>query len=1094
MKKNEKKTKKIKKEAWQEALQQILFAEDEGENAPRISLVDEEIAFFPLARWVVRTAGAVVVVTDSLPHAEGLAADLRAFFLLVGVERAVHVLPELEQGAHGFVPESESERIRIFDRSTDEEAVFVCSISAVLAAAPKPEKFRDTFLELQPGTREWPPQRLATYLTEMDYDNEALVRIPGEFSLRGGVLDVFSPVDEYPLRLDYFGDELESIRHFDPETQRSIGEVRTCRIIPRGEQVLLDSEEAEEEATAFCFLDYFSWDRAFLTLIAPEMIEAHLEQYGTEAMLKDWSAWLRRTSSYGVLCDRHSEPPRIEQAKTEAFPAFALLAFRGVVTEEGEDLAELRQQFLQQQLERWTEAGQTVVFCSEIAQRREEILKLTAEMPGVFTVSATLSSGFQCPEQRLVVLSETEVFGRVQARPKPEKELFHADYLLHAGTELSVGDYVVHASYGVARFHGIRMENFYGRQQEVFTLEFADEARVHVPLEQAYLLSRYVGAGKRIPKLSRIGATQWKRLCSAAEEAVADLAAELIRIQAIRDAAPGVSFQVDEEAYRQFVAAFPYTETGDQIRAAQEVEADMAAPRPMDRLVCGDVGFGKTEIAMRAAFRAVLSGKQVVVLAPTTILVQQHYLTFSERFRDFPVLIRFLSRFQTSAQQREVLKELREGRVDIVVGTHRLLGKDVMFKDLGLVVVDEEQRFGVRHKERLKQLRVNVDLLTMTATPIPRTLYLSLSGARDMSTIVTPPVARLPVRTIVAQNDPRLVENAIRRELQRGGQVYYLHNRVQSIEGVAARLAELVPEAVIDVGHGQMDEHQLESVMLHFISGDIDVLVCTTIIESGMDIPNVNTIIIDRADRFGLAALYQLRGRVGRYHRQAYAYLLLPKYAVLQDTARARLSAIRKYTQLGAGFKLAVRDLEIRGAGNLLGPEQSGHINAVGFNLYCRLLQEAVGRLKNKEVPEVPEVDVILDFLVNGKSESTAVASACFSADYIVEEDLRVDVYRRLSLLRTEKDWQDFCAELRDRFGLIPLEAERMLQYALLRILAMERGLNGVRVKERRVFLQHQSGLVKTPGGALPQLTGETPDELLAELVELVRQRGHISA
>ena len=518
-----------------------------------------------------------------------------------------------------------------------------------------------------------------------------------------------------------------------------------------------------------------------------------------------------------------------------------------------------------------------------------------------------------------------------------------------------------------------------------------------------------------------------------------------------------------------FAEAFPYTETDDQLTAIDGTLHDMAAKRPMDRLICGDVGFGKTEVAMRAAFKAVMNGKQVAVLVPTTILSQQHFLSFTQRFRDYPVLIENLSRFVSAGQQKVVLEALKEGKVDIVIGTHRLLSFDVHFKDLGLLIVDEEQRFGVKHKERLKRMRANIDILTLTATPIPRTLYMSLSGLRDLSTIVTAPQERLPVQTVVAQFDETLIQQAIERELQRKGQVFFLHNRVQTIEKTATRISKLVPQARVAIGHGQMAEGDLEKVMLRVIEGEIDVFVCTTIIETGVDIPNANTIIIDRADRFGLADLYQLRGRVGRYHRQAYAYLLIPKYGVMVDNARKRLSAIRKYTQLGAGFKLAMKDLEIRGAGNILGAQQSGHIAAIGFDLYCQLLKEAVSRLKNEPVAKRPNIQFDIDFVTFGETHETGLVSAHIPRTYMEEESTRVDFYRRLSQMEIIADLDDLLIELRDRFGEPPAPVLNLFMANRIRLEAYLLGVHALTTREGKVMLETDEGYLRH-GTRMPRL------------------------
>ncbi len=616
--------------------------------------------------------------------------------------------------------------------------------------------------------------------------------------------------------------------------------------------------------------------------------------------------------------------------------------------------------------------------------------------------------------------------------------------------------------------------------------------KLYVPVSEAHLVSKYVGAGKFCPPLHTLGGTRWAKTKAHAEAAVRDVAADMLAVQAARSLQEGHAFPADTEWQREFENSFVYEETPDQWRAIVAAKKDMEAPKPMDRLVCGDVGYGKTEVAIRAAFKAALGGKQVAVLVPTTVLAQQHFNTFTERMAEYPVRIELLSRFRSRRQQAQVVKALAAGSVDIVIGTHRLLQSDLEFKDLGLVVIDEEQRFGVLHKERFKQLRMMVDVLTLTATPIPRTLHLALAGARDMSTIETPPQDRLPVETIVAQYDERLIRDAIQREINRGGQVFYLYNRVLDIEVVGQRLRALVPGARIAVGHGQMHSDQLEEVMTTFVNGESDVLLSTTIIESGLDIPNANTIIIDRADRFGLSDLYQLRGRVGRYKHQAYAYLLLPRHAGLLTDARKRISAIKQYSSLGSGFKIAMRDLEIRGAGNLLGAEQSGHITAVGFELYCQLLRKSVQSLKGEKSPPRVEVQVRLDFVAlnpdgagQAASSGTHGAVAALPAAYIPEAQQRIEMYRKLAQAADSEALRQLKTELRDRFGPLPEPVELILKIADLKIAAAARGVTIIECKEDKLMLTRHNDFVMA-GGKFPRLRKTSPGARVGEIKRLV--------
>ncbi len=674
-------------------------------------------------------------------------------------------------------------------------------------------------------------------------------------------------------------------------------------------------------------------------------------------------------------------------------------------------------------------------------------------------------------------------------------------------SELVEGDFVVHLQHGVAVFRGLTKLEAQDGVREVISLEFDDRVTLHVPLQESHLISRYVGLSKAKPQLGRIGTGRWEKIRSAAERATLDLAAELLQIQARREAQPGHAFSTDNAWQKEFEAAFPFTETPDQAKAIVATKADMERTRPMDRLVCGDVGFGKTEVAIRGAFKAVMGGKQVAILVPTTILAQQHLNTFRERMAGYPVAVEMISRFRTRKEQQQILDALAAGQVDILIGTHRLVQSDVQFKDLGLVVIDEEQRFGVKHKEVFKRWRAHVDLLSMSATPIPRTLYLALTGARDLSTIETAPVNRLPIQTAVKSYDEKLVVEAIRHEIRRGGQVFYLHNRVLSIDLVASRLRELLPDLNVAVGHGQMDEDELEKMMTEFVAGRYHVLVCTTIIESGLDIPNCNTIIIEGADRFGLSQLYQLRGRVGRFNRQAYAYLLLHRHAKVLDLARQRLGAIRQHNQLGAGFRIAMRDLELRGAGNLLGAEQSGHIVGVGFELYCQLLRQSVARLKGEKQAATVRASVKLDFVFVGEGAETEQRRAVDSftalkqaereagsidriqarlpASYIGETRLRIDFYRRLALAGSPAGVKALETELRDRFGKFPEEVRALLSVTEIRTRAEQKGLLSVESDGGRLKCLRNSGRRDDfiqPGQRFPRLTATTPLARLREI------------
>jgi transcription-repair coupling factor (superfamily II helicase) len=622
-----------------------------------------------------------------------------------------------------------------------------------------------------------------------------------------------------------------------------------------------------------------------------------------------------------------------------------------------------------------------------------------------------------------VVLSDHELFHREDARPvAPRRRL--ESRAIDSFLDLAEGELVVHVSHGIARYRGMQILDKNGHAEEHLILEFRDGVRVYVPASKIDIVQKYVGGARTEPELSKFGGTGWQRKKERVEEAVLDLAGDMVDLQAIREAQPGFPYPLDSEWQAEFEAAFPYQETPDQLTSLTEIKKDLERGRPMDRLICGDVGYGKTELAIRAAFKVMDNGKQVAVLVPTTVLAEQHFRTFSERLAEYPFVVESISRFRTAGEQKRILDRLAKGGIDVIIGTHRLVSADVQFKDLGLVIIDEEQRFGVEHKERLKHLRQTVDVLTMTATPIPRTLHLALLGIRNISNLETAPADRLAIETRIARFDPELIRHAILRELNREGQVFFVHNRVYNIKDIAQQIQSIVPEAHIVIGHGQMPEHELEQAMLRFVRREADILVATTIIESGLDIPNANTIFINQADNYGLADLHQLRGRVGRYKHRAYAYLLLDSERSVTPTAARRLKAIEEFTELGAGFKIALRDLEIRGAGNILGTQQSGHIAAVGYELYCQLLENAVRRLKNQPVREPLEVTVDLPW------------PAFLPRDYVPGQRLRIEVYRRLARLRRTERLEDFRRELRDRFGPLPEPAEWLLRLTHIRLLA----------------------------------------------------------
>lgn len=1052
------------------------------------------------------------------------------------------------------------------------------------------------------------PLDLIEWLEAQGYEPEAQVTQKGELALRGGIVDVFPLNGLWPVRLEFFGNELESLRLFDPASQVSREEIPAVTLAPAGELGFLqrlaavgepaaDLPNAQlrpacEAAEAFStLLNHLPADTLVL-LCEPESLADHVRNYTQRLPTDDrlhagWSELCAAMTARGMAvvavteaeeefwlpetepatldsveeavrgAEPEDSPPAVRPGAALADSASAiprlrfesLDAFRplGAAAPEPEVAAAQRRAFFGQ-LHRWLRQGYAVhVFCNNVGERQrfEEIWadyglaepltpagdgakrarkrRAAASLTQPALHLGALARGFVCELAKLVVVTDAEIFGRYKIqRPRRLKSPHAAatrSWLDIDFSQFEEGDYVVHLQHGIGRYLGLgtlpaamprRGEPAAAPGQECLVIEYAPRdsdqppPKLYVPVTEAHLVSKYVGAGKARPSLNTLGGTRWAKAKAEATQAVRDLAADLLHLQAARASQPGYGFPADASWQREFESAFLYEETPDQLRAIAEAKRDMEAPKPMDRLVCGDVGFGKTEVAIRSAFKAVLAGKQVAVLVPTTVLAQQHFNTFRERMADYPVRVELLSRFRSRREQDQVLASLAAGAVDIVVGTHRLLQGDVGFRDLGLVVVDEEQRFGVAHKERLKQLRQLVDVLTLTATPIPRTLYLALTGARDMSTIETPPQDRLPVETIIAAYDERLIRDAIQRELNRGGQVFYLHNRIFDIDLVAAKLRALVPHARIVIGHGQMHADDLEEVMTRFVNGEADVLLSTTIIESGIDIPNANTILIDRADRFGLSDLYQLRGRVGRYKHQAYAYLLIPRHAGLLVDARKRINAIKQFSTPGSGFKIAMRDLEIRGAGNLLGKEQSGHITAVGFALYCQLLEHSVKALKGEPVKPPPAVSVRLDFLAVGSAEEDRAAAppavtlapvtratagrppqAGFPERYIPEAPHRVAMYRRLAQCTSKAEIETLRAELRDRFGPRPRGVELLLEVAALKLLAADRQITSLETREDKLILERRGDYVMV-GGKFPRLTKRDPKARLNEIRKLL--------
>lgn len=942
-------------------------------------------------------------------------------------------------------------------------------------------------------------------MVALGYENSPVVEVPGAFSRRGGILDIWPPANPRPVRVELVSDEIASLREFDPATQRSAEEINSLTIVPasealpgRGRAVAeaigkwdLDAchpvaaatfrqdREALEEGRRFrgieFYLPYFYPKPTALVSHLPENGQLVVENWG-EIEATAQSLEFQAEDVRGDLEARRELPPGVA-APYIGWNALRdqMLARKRILLDYSSPGDSLKLAFalgpryggqlrkvIDDLVKARDEQARTVVVTrqaerlSDLLRERDIFIKphnnvSSPPQPGyILIVRGALAEGWKLGEEAQL-LTDAELFG--WSRPKPRRvgkaraaapEAFFSD--------LAIGDYIVHIDHGIGVFRGLVKMALNGPEREFLLIEYAHGDTLYVPVHQIDRLSRYVAPGGNAPTLQRLGTAEWAQVKDRTRKAVADIADDLLELYAAREVVTGHAFPPDDTWQHELEAAFPYVETEDQLQAIDQVKEDMQRPHPMDRLIVGDVGYGKTEVALRAAFKAAINGKQTAVLVPTTVLAQQHYNTFKERLAPFPINVEMLSRFRSDKEQQEIVNKIREGTLDIVIGTHRLLSEDVQFKDLGLLVIDEEQRFGVVHKERLKQLRQEVDVLTLTATPIPRTLYLSLSGARDMSTIETPPEDRLPIRTYVAEYDERLVREAILRELDRGGQVFYVHNRVRGIHIVAEQLRKLVPEANIAIGHGQMREDQLEQVMVEFAAGQHDVLVCTTIIESGIDIPNANTLIVNHADKFGLAQLYQLRGRVGRSAARAYAYFLYEKNHPLSVEAHDRLQALAEASELGAGFQIAMRDLEIRGAGEILGAEQHGHISAVGFDLYCRLLASAIDEARAKtgageqqpkdrmSILNAPLIDLPLQ--------------AHIPEDYVPESSLRLRLYRRLADVTSSAQVDEIAKELEDRFGASPEEVQNLIYLLRLKVAAAQAKLASVGIEDGRIVLK----------------------------------------
>jgi transcription-repair coupling factor (superfamily II helicase) len=987
--------------------------------------------------------------------------------------------------------------------------MIIVPVQALARRLPPPEAFRRGFSSIEWG-QVLDPTEIASLLTRYGYQEKDLVTSRGEFSLRGGIVDFFSPSEELPIRLEFFGNKIESMRTFDTDTQRSIQEIEKSTILALREMLLTQPElelwgnasaqrwygdfyheELVERTEQLLELGYFEGYEEFIPIFFPS--SATLLDYLSEdccvvldepeTLSKNYESLLQH---YRDRFQHVHEQRKLALESEEIFHEWETiqtqaekyheLILSDFILEKGENEVVFEYSFqsarqyngqvqeIVSDTQRLQETGFTSFFIFPTIGKAERLAEILREYETpliyisdplnpqehltpdsirgkVIISSGNLTHGWRNPEHQIALFTEDDLFGEsrplTQVRTRKAAGTFLSDL-----RDLKLHDYVVHVDHGIGQFTGLSTMHIEGQEKEFLLLRFAEDDKLYVPVERMDLIQKYMGASDATPRLDKLGSNVWQKAKSRAKASMKEMAEKLLQLYAYRKTVRGFQFPPDDAFQREFEDAFEFQETPHQLAAIEEVKADMEAERPMDRLICGDVGYGKTEVAMRAAFKAVNSGKQVAVLAPTTILAFQHFHTFQKRFEMFPVTIAMVSRFKSRAEIKKTLEEVREGKVDILIGTHRLLSGDVQFQDLGVMIVDEEQRFGVAHKEKLKEIKKNVDALALTATPIPRTLQMALMGFRPMSVIETPPKDRLAIQTNIVKSSEDIVEAAIRAELKRSGQVYFVHNRVETIDSIAAMVRRLIPEARVAIVHGQMVESEIEKIMMQFINHEYDVLVSTTIIENGIDIPLVNTLIVNRADRYGLSQLYQLRGRVGRSHRRAYAYFLIPSEKDLTPIARRRLAALREFTELGSGFRLAALDLEIRGAGNLLGSEQHGHIAALGFELYCRMLEQTVKELQGEEAPAEFATAVNLNIDIKIPEE------------YIPNMNQRLNLYKRIASVQSEESLQRLREEMTDRFGTIPEQVENLLEYGRVKLKAEKLKIRSIDRSDGSLFFQ----------------------------------------
>ncbi|HLZ59545.1 MAG TPA: transcription-repair coupling factor [Ktedonosporobacter sp.] len=1093
-----------------------------GEGVPALTGITEAARPYVAAALAITLKQPLLVVVSGETEASQMADALKVFvpnpsdvFSLpdrdaLPYERLIGDALTTQQRMQALIAMVERERTPIV----------VCSARTLTQPVIPPQELSAALFRLQPG-QEVDLTMMLEHLYNLGYEPTPEVEEPGQFSHRGGIIDLFPPTLPRPVRVEFFGDEIESLRTFDQETQRSLNPLNICIVGPAREAIPVRGPAAVKELAQL--------DSNILHRDAEERWKHDLEELGKGRSFDDIAFYLPYLHDQatildylprngllimdnpGIIQNRISElelqgqeiKERLEREREnpahlrDAYVRWSLLEpqiqqrrqlrFADILSTAESDFEFHQHGGTENLMPPYSSAnsygGRLRAFvqdCRKALDNRERVVIVTMQArrmaevlsdesilreatihvsPGtninqlpeagtLTLIQGQLLEGWQSRLLAIAVYTDTEIFGWSKRRGVQRRKPITPSSFL---AEVNPGDYVVHQEHGIGRFEGLVKLNLTGVEREYLLIHYSGTDKLYIPTDQLDRVTRFIGMGDSVPALSKLGTTEWTRAKSRVKENVQEIARDLLQLYSAREAEPGHAFPPDSEQpwLQELEDAFPYEETPDQARAIEEVKADMERPRPMDRLVCGDVGYGKTEVALRAAFKAVLDQRQVAILVPTTVLALQHYNTFKERLKAYPVRVELLSRFRSEKEQKQTLEDLALGKVDIVIGTHRLLQKDVVFLNLGLLIVDEEQRFGVVHKERLKQLRSEIDVLTMTATPIPRTLHMSLVNLRDMSVIETPPQERLPIRTTIREYDDRLIREAILREIDRGGQVFFVHNRVQGIQIIAQKLQRLIPEARIMVGHGQMNEEQLERVMIGFSNGDYDVLVSTTIIENGLDIPNANTIIVNNAAFFGLSQLYQLRGRVGRATHQAYAYFFYGKNAKLTPIQEKRLRAIFEATELGAGFRIAMKDLEIRGAGNLLGAEQSGFMNTVGFDLYCKLLAEAIQELQGKQI-EVGASSASVDLPLD----------SYLPDDYIGDRTLKVNFYQRLASLKQPEQVEAMAAEMSDRFGPLPLPAQNLLSLVRLKVEATQLGFESIAIKDNEFVLTVKRSIV----------------------------------